>query len=137
LQGRLNLHNVVAQRIHTAAQAELRSCTIADGIRLDSGPNLLLDCIAGAVESRHADTRIDYCNVFGEGFTVLAKPGKGCFSKEPRFRDPENFDYRLKKNSPCREKASDGGDIGCRYTPEMLQMLKLAFELRRKGIIKF
>jgi len=27
--------------------------------------------------------------------------------------------------------------MGCRYTPEMLEMLKLAFELRRKGIIKF
>jgi len=35
---------------------------------------------------------------------------------------------------PRRGKASDGGDIGCRYTPEML---RLALELRRKGIIKF
>ena len=33
-----------------------------------------------------------------------------------------------------RKRASDGGDIGCRFTPEML---KLAHELRRKGIIKF
>jgi hypothetical protein len=35
--------------------------------------------------------------------------------------------------SPCREKASDGGDIGCRFTPEMLEK---ALELRKKGIIK-
>jgi len=32
---------------------------------------------------------------------------------------------------------ADGGDIGCRFTPEMLEMLKKALELRRKGIIKF
>ncbi len=37
----------------------------------------------------------------------------------------------------CRGKASDGGDLGVRYTPEMLDMLKLAFELRQRGIIKF
>jgi len=30
-----------------------------------------------------------------------------------------------------------GGDIGCRYTPEMMGMLELALELRKKGIIKF
>ena len=39
--------------------------------------------------------------------------------------------------SPCRKKASDGGDIGCRYTPEMLEVLEKALELRKKGIIKF
>jgi hypothetical protein len=42
--------------------------------------------------------------------------------------------YRLKPTSPCRKKASDGGDIGCRFTPEMLEK---ALELRRKRIIKF
>jgi len=34
-------------------------------------------------------------------------------------------------------EASDGGELGCRHPPEMLEILKLAFELRRKGIIKF
>jgi len=41
------------------------------------------------------------------------------------------------QTGPCRGKASDGGDLGCRFTPEMLEMLKKALELRRKGIIKF
>jgi len=36
-----------------------------------------------------------------------------------------------------RKKASDGGDIGCHSTPEMLEMLEKARELRKKGIIKF
>ena len=39
--------------------------------------------------------------------------------------------------APARGKASDGGDMGCRYTPEILDMLKLTFELRKKGVIKF
>ncbi|MBL7223430.1 MAG: hypothetical protein ISS72_06240, partial [Candidatus Brocadiae bacterium] len=70
-------------------------------------------------------------------FGDFAKPGKGGFNRDPQFRDPANLDYRLKPTSPCRGKASDGGDIGVRYTPEMLEMLKLAHELRKKGIIKF
>ena len=56
---------------------------------------------------------------------------------DPQLRAPEIPDFRLKPTSPRRKRASDGGDIGCRFTPEMLEMLKLAHELRRKGIIKF
>ena len=53
------------------------------------------------------------------------------------FRDPANLDYRLNRGSPCIGKASDGGDIGCRYTPEMIDLCKVALELRRKGILEF
>jgi hypothetical protein len=97
----------------------------------------VLDSIVAEVTSRTAETKIEHCDVFEGKYLVLAKPGKGCFSKNPQFRDPENLDYRLKPTSPCRKKASDGGDIGCRFTPEMLEMLEVARELRRKGIIKF
>jgi hypothetical protein len=38
---------------------------------------------------------------------------------------------------PCIGKASDGGDIGCRYTPEIVELCKHALELRRRGVIKF
>ncbi len=50
-------------------------------------------------------------------------------------------------SSPCRKRryglkaalqtASDGGDIGCRFTPEMMEVLEKVLELRKKGIIKF
>jgi len=53
------------------------------------------------------------------------------------FRDPGNLDYRLMPGSPCIGKASDGGDIGVRYTPEMIEMINVALELRRRGIINF
>ena len=39
--------------------------------------------------------------------------------------------------SPCIGKASDGGDLGCGYTPEMIEMVEKALELRAQGIIKF
>ena len=55
----------------------------------------------------------------------------------PKFRDPANLDFRLMPDSPCIGKASDGGDIGCRYTPEMMELCRIALELRAKGIIKF
>ena len=48
-----------------------------------------------------------------------------------------NAAARLKPTSPCRGKASDGGDVGVRYTPEMIEVIKKALELRKKGIIKF
>jgi hypothetical protein len=56
-------------------------------------------------------------------------------SKRGHVRFPP--DYRLMPTSPCVGKASDRGDVGCRYTPEMVEMLKLAFALRAQGIIKF
>ena len=39
--------------------------------------------------------------------------------------------------SPCIGKAPDGGDIGCRYTPGMIEIIQKALELRAQGIIKF
>jgi len=53
------------------------------------------------------------------------------------FGDPANLDYRLQPTSPCIGKASDGGDIGCRHTPEMIELCQKALELRRQGILKF
>ena len=94
-----------------------------------------MDSIVGVVRGNEL-ARIDHCNVFG-GYEVMARPGKSCISVDPQFVNPKGHDYRLGPKSPCRGKASDGGDLGCQYTPEMLEMLKLAFALRAKGIIKF
>jgi len=55
----------------------------------------------------------------------------------PQFLDPKNLDYRLADTSPCKGRASDGGDLGCRYTPEMIEMCKIAPDLRARGMIEF
>ncbi len=96
----------------------------------------MLDSIITELACSKGDTRAERSCV--GRYTMLAKPGEGCFSvKTPQFANTKNFDYRLKRTSSCRNKASDGGNIGCRYTPKMLSMLKLAHELRKKGIIEF
>jgi hypothetical protein len=66
-----------------------------------------------------------------------ARAGKNCFAADPRFVDAKHLDCRLMPGSPCRGRASGGGDLGFRYTRETVEMLKLANDLRAKGIIKF
>jgi hypothetical protein len=123
--------------VGVSSPAELRHCTITTELGLGAQGILVRDCILNSVVSSKAGNLIESCDVMTRNFVELARAGKRCFSLDPQFRDPANFDYRLKPTSPCRKKASDGGDIGCRYTPEMLEMLEKALELRKKGIIKF
>jgi len=138
LAGKVRLENAVLPLVEGKGPCELRFCTIPGHVKFEKEPNVFVDSIVRAVESVRPNTRIEYCDVFGgPAFTGLAKPGKRVICADPQFRDPKNLDYRLKPTSPCRKRASDGGDIGCRYTPEMLEMLKVALKLRRKGIIKF
>jgi hypothetical protein len=108
-------------------------------LKLSGGaPKEIVDCVFASVESDNAGHVIEFCNVHGNPpFIDQAKPGKGCFRADPQFVDPGNLDYRLRPTSPCRGRASDGGDIGCRYTPEMIELCKQALELRRRGIINF
>ncbi len=65
-------------------------------------------------------------------------PGMGvcCFSTDPMFPDPTKLEYRLRPGRPAIGKASDGGDIGGRWTPEMIEMINMALELCRRGIIQ-
>jgi len=115
------------------------SCTINGRLTLQAGDASLVNCIVSSVESPGPSPRIEHCNVFGIPplYIDQAKPGEGCFSAPPMFVNPEGLDYRLLPTSPCIGRASDGGDIGCRYTPEMIEMCQKALELRAKGIIKF
>jgi len=117
---------------------EFRRRTMTGHLALAGEPNLVVDSVVPSVESSRPNTRIEHCDVYGRPpFADLAKPGKGCFGANPQFVDPKNLDYRLMPTSPCTGKASDGGDVGCRYTPEMIEMCKIALELRAKGIVKF
>jgi hypothetical protein len=99
---------------------------------------MILPLNAKCVLARFAAHYVEHCNVHSNPpFIDRASPGKGCFGGNPMFVDPKNLDYRLMPNSPCCGRASDGGDVGCRFTPKMIEMCKVALELRRRGIIKF
>jgi len=131
-------NNVVLQEVSLGGPGEFQSCTILGSVLLEGKPNLLRDCIVRSVQVSKRGTELEHCDVYGTpAYAELAQPGKGCFSARPAFRDPDKFDYRLRPTSPCRKKASDGGDIGCRYTPEMFEILQKALDLRAKGIISF
>ena len=135
--GRLD-NVLVTGSVHSHHSCNLRFSTVCQGVHLVGGPNVLRDCIVESVSSTTPNTRIEHCDVFGDPpFVDFAKAGEGCFKVRPHFIDPKNFDYRLMPSSPCIGKASDGGDVGVRYTPEMIEILKVALDLRARGIIKF
>jgi hypothetical protein len=121
----------------TIGDMHLVRCTLPS--ILIRGPNAnLVDCIMRSVTSDRPRGVLEHCNVYGSPpFIDGAKPGEGCFPGAPQFIDPKMLDYRLMPTSPCIGKASDGGDVGCRYTPEMIEIIQKALELRTQGIIKF
>jgi predicted Ser/Thr protein kinase len=116
VRGRLELRNVTVGSINTDRPCDVR------------------DSIIHQITGLHADTQVNYSCVYG-AYKGIAKPGKGCHTKDPQFLDAKNFDYRLKSTSPCKGKASDGGDMGCRITPDMLKMLALTRKLQEMGLI--
>lgn len=113
-------------------------CTILGNVTFGVDPVELHDCIlqnvSFHVQCPASEHRFISCVTLGNGFDAGIR---GCAAADPQFRDPLNLDLRLRPGSPCIGKASDGGDIGCRYTPEMIEMCRIALELRAKGIIKF
>ncbi len=118
-------------------ECQARRCVILDRVVLRPG-SALVDSIVPSVQASDADVRIEFCNVHGDPpFIDRARGGEGCFSSPPMFAAPKNADYRLLPNSPGIGKASDGGDVGVRYTPGMVELIKRAFELRARGNIKF
>jgi hypothetical protein len=123
----------------------LRQCTLLGSVAYSASAGeagTMSECVAFAVLAPPSVV-IESSNVYGKypgaanGFAGPARPGKGTFSADPMFRDPANLDFRLRPGSPCIGKASDGGDIGCRYTPEMIELVNVALDLRRRGVIKF
>ncbi len=120
---------------HNALPIEYRSCTILSALSFNYADHLIVDSILANVVRGADRQRINNCDVFGAAGPL--DQAKDSFSADPQFLDPANLDYRLAETSPCKGKASDGGDIGCRYTPEMMEMCQIALKLRAQGIIDF
>lgn len=113
------------------------SCTIATDLLLQYSNHTVANCLVRnlTIAPNSSGHTVHHCVTFGEGRPP--PEAKDSFFANPMFRDPANLDYRLMPGSPCIGKASDGGDLGCRYTPEMIELISVALELRRRGIIKF
>lgn len=127
--------------------SHLQFCTLAPQDSLSGNDYRWLSLLEGGTVTDcvverfkvSANTLVEHCVYFGrDPFTDSnGMPGNACFQRAPLFRDPASLDFRPMPSSPCMKKASDGGDIGVRYTPEMIEMINVALELRRRGTINF
>jgi hypothetical protein len=121
----------------------LENCTVLQKVAFgDDGQgvvilnSILTSLLDGerSLASLKAEHRVENCLILDPD----KLPGTlDCLVGDPRFRNPANLDFRLMSDSPCIGRASDGGDIGCRYTPEMMELCRIALELRVQRIIKF
>ncbi|MDY0169207.1 MAG: protein kinase [Thermoguttaceae bacterium] len=136
-EGTALVENVYANVFRSSTPCTLRSSTVRGILTFDTTDSSVKDSIVGSIVSRKPDNVIEFCDVVTGKYVDQAKPGQNCFSADPLFLDPQNLDYRLSPKSPCLGKASDGGDLGVHYTPEMMEIIKVALELRARGIIKF
>jgi len=136
LSGRVVFRNclLLGDVMHTDRPSELRHSTVLQKVSLQHPPTVVLDSIVGQILTKGPGHRIDNCDL------LAALPPEGstnCINVNPRFRAPADLDFSLLPNSPCAKKASDGGDLGCRYTPEIAELCKQALDLRKRGVINF
>ena len=128
----------VVHHMNLYSPGEIRSCTVPGGVYSWRGGIVVRDSIISAVTVRKGRIRVERTNLYQQSITSSEKLLLiDCLSADPGFIDPQTHDYRLRPTSPCRGKAQDGGDLGCRHTPEMVELLSKARELRDKGIISF
>lgn len=127
---------LLAEGAELLSPAELRRCTIRGDVVFRDAPNVLTDSIVtGRAESVKAAMTLDLCILGSLGGGARAGP-QSSFAP-PQFENPLAFDYRLRRGSRGTFAASDKGDLGCRYSAAMLDILRHALELRRKGILAF
>ncbi len=103
----------------------VRDCTVAqngrDGVYLYTGWGIINSIVAqntrygvSATNTKVALYTDSWSNTsanFNGGITA----GTGSFSSDPKFSDPNNNDFHLQANSPCKNAAYDGSDMGYTY----------------------
>lgn len=134
----IRFENCLLPSFKAGAPAEFDRCTVLGNLTFPNTGGSVLNSIIGRITVTGAEVKIGFCNLVNKKATAgSAKPDKTCFSVDPKFRNPANFDYRLKPSSLCRRKGEGGKGVGCTYTPEMIQILRKALELRRNRLIRF
>ena len=122
--------------IDGAAIRKIVRSTALGQTNMMEGGSEIVDSIIESVALYDA-CRIENSCVLQTKGTEHIVSGKNCISAPAGLLDPANLDCRLLPTSPCIGKASDGGDIGCRYTPDVMEMCQLALTLRAQGVIAF
>ena len=97
-----------------------------NGVEMVSGKNVeISDCIfmesaQAAISSAKEGEAPKVKNTCfwrnGADYGGVAEEGTNCVAEDPLFNSWDKGDFRLQKESPCRGKAADGGDLGPRWS---------------------
>jgi hypothetical protein len=115
---------VLGEEVRLAATGcEFTNVTATARIALFGGSNVFQKSILNVIGSSRPGNRIESCNV--AGYLDKATPGAGCTTHVVQFRAPMEFDFRQLGD---RRRPAAGGDWGCDYTPEMVELTRALAE---------
>uniref|UniRef100_UPI0032208F52 hypothetical protein n=1 Tax=Thermogutta sp. TaxID=1962930 RepID=UPI0032208F52 len=114
----------------------VKNCAFLNLIRVKKGAVIFNSCVLQEVIGDTPDITIQSCGLI-RGVAEKATIGAGSFLFKPQFINPDVLDYRLGPQTVFSPGVTLKQAIGVRYTPEMLEVIQVALELRRAGIIKF
>ena len=82
---------------------------------------IVTNAVTNGVKVDSSTVTVTYSDVWSNGTNYYGiTAGAGCISANPLWTDPVNGDFTLGDSSPCKDAASDGGDMGYRgvaYAP--------------------
>jgi hypothetical protein len=120
----------------TGSVCEVHQCTVLGHLHLGHH-SVITDSMVLDLELDGQTDHADHCNaqIRMHNPKEPVPAVTGCVSLPARFRRPAALDYRLAAESASRGRASDAGDMGVRYTPDMLEMSKAVAALVAEGVI--
>jgi hypothetical protein len=117
------------------ANITVRNCTFLGSV--GSRETEFHSCILETVTLSGGPPRsIEFSGII-RGVEGGVKMGPGSFFFKPQFVAPEVLDYRLGPQTVFPPGVTLKAPIGVRYTPQTLEVIQVALELRRRGLIQF
>ena len=110
-----------------------RFATFVNDIFLSPRGDLVADSVVGVVRDEADGAKFRHCLIGHQRGPRSAF--RSCATGQLHYRDPPALDYRLKPRT-SRVRASDGGDVGVRYSRALIALVKKAHELRDRGLVE-